>query len=405
MATIADINEKLKSVTYPGFSKSIIDFGFVKDVQLDGNSAKISVDITSSAPEVEETLRDDINKELKSLGLDSIEVFVTKPVAPKQQSNSQSGKNIAPQVKNFIMVSSGKGGVGKSTTSVNLAVALAMQGKKVGLLDADIYGPNIPRMVGLENAKPEIVGNKVIPFNAYGIEMMSMGSLIDQGQALMWRGAMVMKAITQLLQDIAWGELDCLVIDMPPGTGDAQLTLAQSVPVAAGVNVTTPQHVALDDSRRSLDMFKKLHIPVAGIVENMSGFICPNCETESDIFGKGTCEELAKEYDTQVIANVPIEPSIRVGGDDGKPVVYFYPDSESGKRYLKAAELLWENIVKSNEDGTIGNAAIQPNMPAGVSACSPEGKAHKAEQEAKAAAAGGCGTHSGDGKGGCGCSH
>ena len=403
MANIADINEKLKSVTYPGFTKSIVDFGFVKDVDLNGNDVTVTVDITSSAPEVEQSIKEDITKELKVLGLGTIQVIITKPAAPKQQSNSTSGKNIAPQVKNFIMVSSGKGGVGKSTTSVNLAIALAMQGKKVGLLDADIYGPNIPRMVGLEGVEPEIVGQKVIPFKAYGIEVMSMGSLIDQGQALMWRGAMVMKAITQLLQDIAWGELDCLVIDMPPGTGDAQLTLAQSVPVAAGVNVTTPQHVALDDSRRSLDMFKKLHIPVAGIVENMSGFVCPKCGEESDIFGAGTCDDLAKEYNTQVIANIPIEPSIRVGGDDGKPIVYFYPDSASGKRYLAAAELLWQNIEKSNEEGTIGNEAIQPTMPAGVSACSTQGQAHQAAQ--KQASSGGCGSHGGDGQGGCGCSH
>ena len=369
MATIADINEKLKSVTYPGFSKSIIDFGFVKDVKLDNNNVKVSIEITSSAPEVEKSLITDITKELEMLNLDKIEVFVSKPQAPVQQSNSQSGKNIAPQVDNFVMVSSGKGGVGKSTTSVNLAIALAMQGKKVGLLDADIYGPNIPRMVGLEGTEPQIEGSKVIPFKAYGIEVMSMGSLIEQGQALMWRGAMVMKAITQLLQDIAWGKLDVLVIDMPPGTGDAQLTLAQSVPVAAGINVTTPQHVALDDSRRSLDMFKKLHIPVAGIVENMSGFVCPKCGEESDIFGAGTCEDLAKEYNTQVIANIPIEPSIRVGGDEGKPVVYYYPDSASGKRYLKAAEMLWENIQDSNEKGIIGNEAVQPTTN-GVSACS-----------------------------------
>ena len=370
MATVETIQEKLKSVTYPGFSKSIVDFGFVKDIDLNGNNVTVTLEITSSAKEVEEQLKEDITKELKTAGCDIVQVIIKKPAAPKQQSNSASGKNIAPQVENFIMVSSGKGGVGKSTTSVNLAIALAMQGKKVGLLDADIYGPNIPRMLGLEQSEPELEGSKVIPFKAYGIEVMSMGSLIDQGQALMWRGAMVMKAITQLLQDIAWGKLDCLVIDMPPGTGDAQLTLAQSVPVAAGINVTTPQHVALDDSRRSLDMFKKLHIPVAGIVENMSGFICPKCGEESDIFGSGTCEDLAKEYNTEVLANIPIEPSIREGGDDGKPVTYFYPDSATGKRYLKAAEVLWANIQKFNDDGLIGNDSIQPTMPAGVSACS-----------------------------------
>ena len=369
MATIADIKEKLKSVKYPGFTKSIMDFGFVKEINLDGNDVTVHLEITSSASEVEATLKEDITKELTILGLTNIKINMDKPSAPQQQSNSVSGKNIAPQVDNFIMVSSGKGGVGKSTTSVNLAVALAMQGKKVGLLDADIYGPNIPRMVGIDGQEPQLEGNKVIPFKAYGVEIMSMGSLVEEGQALMWRGAMVMKAITQLLQDIAWSKLDCLVIDMPPGTGDAQLTLAQSVPVAAGVNVTTPQQVALDDSRRSLEMFKKLNIPVAGVIENMSGFICPNCETESDIFGSGTCEDLAKEYNTQVLANIPIEPAIREGGDNGKPIVYFAPDSASAKRYMKAAELLWENIQESQKNGKIGNEAIQPTTN-GVSACS-----------------------------------
>ncbi len=369
MATVHDIKEKLQNVKYPGFSKSIMDFGFVKDIQEDGEKVSITVEITSSAVEVEKSLNEDINKELSMLGFKDIQINLKKPTAPQQQSNSVSGKNIAPQVANFVMVSSGKGGVGKSTTSVNLAVALAMQGKKVGLLDADIYGPNIPRMVGVDGQEPQLEGNKVIPFKAYGVEIMSMGSLVEEGQALMWRGAMVMKAITQLLQDIAWSKLDCLVIDMPPGTGDAQLTLAQSVPVAAGVNVTTPQHVALDDSRRSLEMFKKLNIPVAGVVENMSGFICPSCQTESDIFGSGTCEDLAKEYDTQVLASIPIEPAIREGGDEGKPVVYFAPDSASAKRYMRAAELLWENIQESNASGSIGNESIQPTTN-GVSACS-----------------------------------
>jgi len=387
MITIDSIKEKLSNVAYPGFTKSIVEFGFVKDIAYENDTAMIYVDITSSAAEVEASIKEDITKELTILGVKNINITINKPQAPKQQSNSQSGKNIAPQVKNFIMVSSGKGGVGKSTTSVNLAIALAMQGKKVGLLDADIYGPNIPRMMGLENTEPEIIGGKVKPFKAYGIEVMSMGSLVEEGAALVWRGAMVQKAIQQLLQDILWSELDCLVIDMPPGTGDAQLTLAQSVPVAAGVNVTTPQHVALDDSRRSLEMFSKLHIPVAGIVENMSGFVCPSCDSVSDIFGSGTCDDLAKQYNTSVLASIPIEPSVRVGGDEGKPVAYFYPDSVTGKKYQEAAIALWENIQKSQEDGKIGNDSIQPNLPAGVSACSTEGQEYQAKQKAQAAAA------------------
>jgi ATP-binding protein involved in chromosome partitioning len=268
------------------------------------------------------------------------------------------------------MVSSGKGGVGKSTTSVNLAIAMAMQGKKVGLLDADIYGPNIPRMMGVEEQKPEIQGNKVMPLKAYGVEVMSMGSLMESGQSLIWRGSMIMKAIEQFLRDILWSELDVLVIDMPPGTGDAQLTLAQSVPVTAGITVTTPQQVSLDDSRRSLDMFQKLHIPTAGIVENMSGFICPKCETESDIFGMGTTEPVAKEYDTHVVARIPIEPAIREGGDTGKPVTYHMPESHTAKRYQEAASELLKFIDKTLEEGGADNASIQPTTPPGVSACS-----------------------------------
>merc|ERR1711916_168856 len=263
-----EIKKQLQNVQYPGFSKSIMDFGFVKDIQVDGDKVKLSIEITSSAPEVEEQLKNDIKKELSTLNVSELTFNIKKPEAAKQQSNSVSGKNIAPQIKNFVMVSSGKGGVGKSTTTVNLAIAMAMQGKRVGILDADIYGPNIPRMMGLDGQEAEIIGNKIKPFKAYGVDVMSMGSLMEKGQALIWRGSMFMKAIEQLLRDILWEELDVLFIDMPPGTGDAQLTLAQSVPVTAGINVTTPQHVALDDSERSLSMFDKLHIPIAGIVEN-----------------------------------------------------------------------------------------------------------------------------------------
>jgi ATP-binding protein involved in chromosome partitioning len=368
MITKELVEEKLKEVMYPGFTKSIVDFGFVKDIDANENGVYVEVDISSSAPEVETELRDEITKKMQLLGASKIDVVITKPKMPKQSSSQ--GKNIAPHVKNFVMVSSGKGGVGKSTTTVNLAIALAMQGKKVGLLDADIYGPNIPRMMGVEGQQPEIVGNKVKPLLSHGVEVMSMGSLMEEGQSLIWRGAMIMKAIQQLLQDIMWGDLDVLVIDMPPGTGDAQLTLAQSVPVTTGVCVTTPQKVALDDTERSLDMFKKLHIPIAGIVENMSGFICPETDKEYDIFGKGTTEPLAKKFDSIVLGEIPIEPSIREGGDSGKPVVFHDPNSQTAKRYQEAAEKLWATIEKINEEGGVDNEAIQPTTPPGVSACS-----------------------------------
>ena len=360
------VKEVLSTVTYPGFTKDIVTFGFVKSIDIDKDRVFVELDITSSAPEVAKQLRDEITKKLELKGAKEVSVAIKQPKMPRETSSR--GKNIAPQIKNFVMVSSGKGGVGKSTTTVNLAIATAMQGKKVGILDADIYGPNIPRMMGIEGARPEVVGNKVKPIDAFGIEVMSMGVLMEEGQSLIWRGAMIMKAVEQFLRDILWSDLDILFIDMPPGTGDAQLTLAQSVPVTAGVTVTTPQMVSLDDSKRSLDMFKKLHIPVAGIIENMSGFICPKCGTESDIFGKGTAKEVALEYGVDVLGEIPIEPSVREGGDTGRPVVYYHPDSETAKRFHKAASNLLRFIDKVNEEGGVSNEDIQPTI--GVSACS-----------------------------------
>ena len=391
MANVEDVKKELANVKYPGFAKSIVEFGFVKDVQVNANNCLVSLDITSTAPEVEAQLRKEITACLSAFGM-NLTLNFNKPQEAKQNSNTVSGKNIAPQIKKIVMVSSGKGGVGKSTTTVNLAVAAAMQGKKVGILDADIYGPNIPRMMGLQGKEVEVVGDKAKPLNAYGVDVMSMGMLMEEGQALIWRGAMIMKAIQQLLRDILWEELDILFIDMPPGTGDAQLTLAQSVPVSAGINVTTPQHVALDDSRRSLDMFKKLHIPVAGIVENMSGFVCPSCNTESDIFGMGTCEELATQYNTQVLANLPIEPAIREGGDSGKPVVYFAPESISAKRYMIAADKLIAFL--DSVDDNISNSAIQPTTAPGVSACSTASAKPKEQPKKSDESCGtGCGCH------------
>ena len=362
------VKSALSKVMYPGFTKDIVTFGFVNNIVINGKDVTFDVEITSSAPEVLQQIFDDSTKELKAVGAENVTPVIKAPQMPKESSSR--GKNITPQVKNFLMVSSGKGGVGKSTTSVNIAISLAKMGLKVGLLDADIYGPNIPRMLGVANVRPEVDGNKVMPIKAYGLEMMSMGSLMEEGQSLIWRGAMIMKAIEQFLRDILWSDLDCLVIDMPPGTGDAQLTLAQSVPVTAGLTVTTPQAVSLDDSRRSLDMFKKLNIPIAGIVENMSGFIAPDTGVEYDIFGKGTSDPMAKEFDTEIIAEVPIEPSIREGGDSGQPISFIAPNSESSKRYMEAAESIWAMIEKINEDGGVDNEAVQPTTPPGVSACS-----------------------------------
>ncbi len=364
MINEASIREVLSQVNYPGFEKDIVTFGFVKSIAVEGKNAQIVLEITASGEAIANELRGDILPRLQTLGLEGVDLQIQQPEPPKE--SRPKGRNLAPQIKNFVMVSSGKGGVGKTTTTVNLAIAAAMQGKKVGILDADIYGPNIPRMLGTETAKPEISAqNKLQPLFAHGVEMMSMGILVEPGQSLIWRGPMIMKAIEQLFSDVLWSDLDLLFIDMPPGTGDAQLTLAQAVPVTAGVMVSTPQTVALDDARRGLDMFKKLHIPIAGIVENMSGFICPESGKEYDIFGKGTCEAIAQEYGTTVLAEMPIEPAIREGGDSGEPITIAHPSSESAKRYLTAAEQLWRFLGEQ----TVDNAAIQP-IPGGPSACS-----------------------------------
>ena len=308
MLSKEDVLNRLKGVIYPGFEKDIVSFGFVKNVEI-GDKILIEVEIVSSNPDVANELRTDIKR---VMGSNECVINIIQPKIPEEKSNTQSGK------------------------------------------------------VGTQ---PQVVGNKLKPILTHGVEMMSMGVLMEEGMSLIWRGSMIMKAIEQLLKDVFWSELDVLFLDMPPGTGDAQLTLAQSVPVTAGVCVTTPQVVALDDSKRALDMFEKLHIPIAGVIENMSGFICPESGKEYDIFGKGTTEEVAKAYGTEVLAEIPIEPAVRVGGDSGKPVSFYEPNSVTAKRYEKAAARLWEIIEGINNEGGADNSSIQPVMD-GKSACS-----------------------------------
>ena len=347
-----NVLEGLKSIIYPKFKRDIVSFGFVKNVEVEGENISIYLEIPSNNSEVKETLESNIKSKFENFKLN---LNIKTP-----QVEEAKKRNIAPNIKHFVMVSSGKGGVGKSSTSVNLALALSQAGKSVGLLDADIYGPNIPRMLSLNNQRPVVDEKlmKLIPLKAYGIKVMSMGMMYEEGQSLIWRGPMIMRAIEQMLTDVVWGELDILVIDMPPGTGDAQLTLAQSVPVSAGISVTTPQIVALDDSMRSIDMFNKLNIPLAGIIENMSGFVCPNCSSVHNIFGKDGGENIAKENNCPILAKIPIEPLLREGGDSGKPVVYFNPDLISSKEYIKAANKLISFLDEVGD--RVDNSSIQP---------------------------------------------
>ena len=255
----------------------------------------------------------------------------------------QGGEEMLPDVKNIVAIASGKGGVGKSTISVSLSVALAGSGAKVGLLDTDIYGPSIPIMMGVTE-RPEIKGEKLIPIIKYGVSLMSIGFLIAEDTPLIWRGPMVMKAVEQLLTDVEWGELDYLLVDLPPGTGDVQLTLAQKVPLSGTVIVTTPQDVALLDVVRGIAMFNKLNVPVLGVIENMSFFLCPHCGERTDIFSHGGGEAAAKKLGVPFLGEVPIDLKIRAGGDAGRPILVDDPESPQSKVFIRIGEQLAARI-------------------------------------------------------------
>lgn len=274
----------------------------------------------------------------------------TQSRAP-QPEDAQPKTNLVPGVKHIVAVSSGKGGVGKSTVSVNVAVALGLSGAKVGLLDADIYGPNIPMMMGIEKM-PEQKDGKISPAESHGIKLISMGFFVPEDQAVVWRGPMVHTAIQQLFRDVLWGELDYLVIDLPPGTGDAQLTLSQLVPLSGAITVTTPQEVALHDVRKGMMMFQKVNVPLLGIVENMSYFVCGHCGERTEIFDHGGGERAAHTLGVPFLGHVPIDPAIRAGGDTGRPLVIAQPDSPQAKAFRDIAGQLMARLSQSDQEGT-----------------------------------------------------
>jgi ATP-binding protein involved in chromosome partitioning len=265
--------------------------------------------------------------------------------------DTQARANLIPGVKYVIAVSSGKGGVGKSTVSVNLAVAMGQSGAKVGLLDADIYGPNIPMMMGIDKT-PEQKDGKISPAESHGIKLISMGFFVPEDQAVVWRGPMVHTAIQQLFRDVLWGELDYLLIDLPPGTGDAQLTLSQLVPLAGAITVTTPQEVALHDVRKGMMMFQKVNVPLLGIVENMSYFVCGHCGERTEIFAHGGGERAAETLGVPFLGRVPIDPAIREGGDTGRPLVVADPASPQAKAFHGIAAQVMARLGKSDQDGS-----------------------------------------------------
>ncbi|XGI83291.1 Mrp/NBP35 family ATP-binding protein [Halorutilales archaeon Cl-col2-1] len=333
-----DVLEALRNVNDPELGEDIVSLEMVENVRLDGSTAHFRVNLP--APGMKEELRDDITEALSDVeGLEGLQVeWSSEAEAADEESE------VLPNVDKVIAVSSGKGGVGKSTVAVNLAAALSDAGATVGLFDSDVYGPNVPRMLG-SDAQPRVdKDEKIIPPEKSGIKVMSMGYLTGQDTPVVWRGAMVHNALTQLLNDVNWGDLDYLVVDMPPGTGDAQLTIAQTIPVTGAVIVTTPQTVSLDDSRKGVEMFEKTNVPVVGIVENMSEFVCPDCGGHHDIFGSGAGQKLADEVDVPLVGRIPIDPNVRTGGDEGEPIVLSDLDSPAKDALRGAADSIRDEV-------------------------------------------------------------
>lgn len=348
-----DILEALKSVMDPDLNKDIVSLGFIKDMVIDGSKVGFTLELTTPAcpmkAQLEKSARD---AALSVEGVESVDINMTSSVKGGHGHKGSMGsggpsapkiENLLPTVKNVMAIASGKGGVGKSTVSVNLAVAMAMEGAKVGLLDLDIYGPSIPMMMGIKG-QPKNENNKMVPLESHGVRMMSLGFLIPDDKPLIWRGPMVMSAVEQLLKDVAWGDLDYLFIDLPPGTGDAQLSLTQKTTLTGAVIVTTPQDVALLDAGKGLAMFKKIGVDVLGIIENMSFYLCPHCGERSEIFSHGGGKKASEKAEVPFLGEIPINVKIREGGDSGQPLVVGEPNGELAKRFRDIAKTLAARI-------------------------------------------------------------
>ncbi len=348
--TEQQVQEALKELTDPNTRKDYVASKSVRNIKIDGD--KVSVDILLGYPGKSqlEPIRQEITQKLKSLpGVGQASVNVQMKIVSHAV---QRGVKLVPGIKNIIAVASGKGGVGKSTTAVNLALALAAEGASVGVLDADIYGPSQPIMLGIRGRPESRDGKSIEPMEGHGIQAMSIGFLIDPDTPMVWRGPMVTQALEQLVNETKWREIDYLVVDLPPGTGDIQLTLAQRVPVTGAIIVTTPQDIALIDARKGLKMFEKVGIPILGIVENMSLHVCTKCGHEEPIFGAGGAERMGKDYDVEVLGALPLDMSIRVQADAGRPTVVADPDGRVAQIYKQIARRVAVRIADKAQDHT-----------------------------------------------------
>lgn len=380
--TREQILERLKSVTGPDFESDIVSLGLISDIFIANGKVFFSITVPAERADGLEPMRQAAEKVVKDIpGVEGALVTLTAekkggrtsddaPPPPRTQPRSTPSpqrhhaqqrpatKPGIPGVGAIIAVASGKGGVGKSTTSVNLALGLKANGLRVGILDADIYGPSMPRLLGL-NGRPETIDGRTLkPMENYGLKVMSMGFMVDEETPMIWRGPMVMSALTQMLREVAWGELDVLVVDMPPGTGDAQLTMAQQVPLAGAVIVSTPQDLALIDARKGIQMFRKVDVPLLGIVENMSYFIAPDTGTRYDIFGHGGARKEAERIGVPFLGEVPLHMDIRAHSDSGTPVTVSEPDGPHAAIYREIARKVWENMKSGQGAGKPAPAIV-----------------------------------------------
>jgi ATP-binding protein involved in chromosome partitioning len=345
----AQVEAALKQLVDPNTEKDFLSTRSARNIKISGANVSLDVELGYPGKSQFEPIRRQITEAVRKAGAASVTVNVSSKVVAHAV---QKGVKLIPGIKNIIAVASGKGGVGKSTTAVNLALALAAEGASVGILDADIYGPSQPMMLGISGRPESKDGKSLEPMEGHGIQAISIGFLIDTDTPMVWRGPMVTQALEQLLKDTRWRDLDYLVVDLPPGTGDIQLTLAQKVPVTGAVIVTTPQDIALIDARKGLKMFEKVGIPILGVVENMSIHVCPNCGHESHIFGSGGADKMCADYGTQLLGQLPLDAGIREQADSGRPTVVADPDGKVAEIYRGIARRCAVKIAESQRDMT-----------------------------------------------------